>query len=181
MNKELNTALEKLITSPGQGSLLEQLDKIARKLQRIELYNLLEKVGEDEIEKFPVMLYKSHPQSGKRNPMLLRFSLKYWQGYDDVFWQALGDYIIVALHRVKDVEYDSARGKIKVQYFAKEKGRIKSPEDIRGIIQKLAFMVANEDLPTDFTRFRRMNERRDSLGEMSKDQAALVGILLKLI
>lgn len=137
MNKELKTALEKLISSPGQGSILEQLDKIVRKLQRIELYNLLEQVDEEEIENFPVILYKSHPQSGKQNPMLLRFFVKNWMGYDDVFWQALGDYIIVALHRVKDVEYDSARGKIKVQYFAKEKGESNLPKTSEGLFRSL--------------------------------------------
>ncbi len=45
----------------------------------------------------------------------------------------------------------------------------------------LAFMVDREILPTDFTRFRRMNERSDKVGEMSKEQAAVFGALLKLI
>jgi hypothetical protein len=49
------------------------------------------------------------------------------------------------------------------------------------IIQKIAFLVDTEGLPTDFTRFRRMTERRGSLGEMSKEQAALIGAALKLI
>jgi hypothetical protein len=79
------------------------------------------------------------------------------------------------------VEYDSGRGRINVEYFAKASGRVRSPEEIRGIIQRLAFMVDVEELPTDFTRFRRMTERRGSLGEMSKEQAAIVGAVLKLI
>jgi hypothetical protein len=41
--------------------------------------------------------------------------------------------------------------------------------------------VDTEALTTDFTRFRRMTERRDSLGEMSKEQAALIGAALKLV
>jgi hypothetical protein len=85
------------------------------------------------------------------------------------------------MHRVTDVEFDSARGRMKVKYFPKIKGRIKHPEDIRVIIQKIAYLVDTEGLPTDFTRFRRMTERRDSLGEMSKEQAALIGAALKLI
>ena len=186
-NKKLATipdqvrVLEKLVTFPGQGSLLEQLDKLVRKQQRIELYRMLESLKEKEIEKHPVTLDTIIPQTGKRIPALLRFSLPKWKGYDEVFWQALGDYIIVALHRVKDVEYDAARGKIKIEYFAKQEGRIRSPENIWDIIQRLAYMVDREILPADFTRFRRMTERRGSVGEMSKEQAALTGIALKLI
>jgi hypothetical protein len=56
-----------------------------------------------------------------------------------------------------------------------------SVSDIRVIIQKIAYLVDTEGLPTDFTRFRRMTERRDSLGEMSKEQAALIGAALKFI
>jgi len=68
-----------------------------------------------------------------------------------------------------------------VEYFPKTKGRIRSPEEIGQIVQRLAFMVDHEILPTDFTRFRRMNERSDKLGEISKEQAAVFGALLKLI
>ena len=67
------------------------------------------------------------------------------------------------------------------EYFTKIKGRIKYPQDIREIIQKIAYLVDTEALPTDFTRFRRMAERRGSLGEMSKEQAALIGAALKFI
>jgi hypothetical protein len=70
---------------------------------------------------------------------------------------------------------------MKVAYFAKIKGRIKYPQDIKDIIQKIAYLVDTEALPTDFTRFRRMAERRGSLGEMSKEQAALIGAAIKFI
>jgi hypothetical protein len=70
---------------------------------------------------------------------------------------------------------------LKVEYFAKIKGRIKYPNDVKEIIQKIAYLVDCEALPTDFTRFRRMAERRGSLGEMSKEQAALIGAALKFI
>jgi hypothetical protein len=70
---------------------------------------------------------------------------------------------------------------MKVEYFAKIKGRIKYPEDIKEIIQRLAYLVDTEALATDFTRFRRMAERRGSLGEMSKEQAALIGAAFKFI
>ena len=85
------------------------------------------------------------------------------------------------MHRVKDLEFDRLRGRLKIEYFAKIKGRIKYPNDIKEIIQKIAYLVDTEALPTDFTRFRRMTERRGSLGEMSKEQAAFIGAALKFI
>ena len=181
MDVALKKTLENLVGRPGQGSILEQIDKLVRKQQRTELYEMLEQVDKKEMGKYPVVLDKIIPQIGKKIPALLRFSLQRWKRHDEIFWRSLGDYIILALHRVKDVEYDGARGKIKVLYFAKSTGRIKSPENIREIIQGIAFLVDTEVLPTDFTHFRRMAERRGSVGEMSKEQAAIIGAVLKLV
>ena len=181
MIKTFLTALEKVHSGIGQGSVLEQLDKVYRKQQRLTLFELLDEVDDRAIEHFPVILYKWFPQNGKKQPAFLRFSLPLWKGHDEIFWHSLGDYVILAVHRVKDISFDSPRGRMKVEYFEKIKGRIKYPEDIRRIVQKIAFLVDTEALPTDFTRFRRMAERRDSLGEMSKEQAAVIGAALKLI
>ena len=142
---------------------------------------MLEKLDKREVENFPVVLYKHIPQNGKKTPALLRFHLPLWKNHDEIFWQSLGDYIILAVHRVKDLEFDRVRGRMKVEYFAKVKGRIKHPEDVQKIIQKIAYLVDTEALPTDFTRFRRMTERRGSLGEMSKEQAAIIGAALKFV
>ena len=181
MTNTLTTVLEKVQDGLGQGGVLDQVDKIFRKQQRINLFEKLETIDDKTIDDFPVVLYKSIMPSGKKQPALLRFHLPNWKDHDEIFWQSLGDYVILALHRVTDVDFDSARGRMKVTYFPKIKGRIKHPEDIRVIIQKIAYLVDTEGLPTDFTRFRRMTERRDSLGEMSKEQAALIGVALKLI
>jgi hypothetical protein len=181
MANSFSMALEKVHTGVGQGSVLEQIDKRYRKQQRLTLFEMLDEVGDKEVEFFPVELYRHIPQMGKKQPALLRFSLPLWRNHDEIFWQSLGDYVILAVHRVKDLEFDRLRGRMKVEYFAKIKGRIKYPEDIRVIIQKIAYLVDTEALPTDFTRFRRMAERRDSLGEMSKEQAALIGVALKFI
>ena len=145
------------------------------------LFKMIEKIDNKKVEHFPVILYKHIEQIGKKQPALLRFSLPLWINHDEIFWQSLGDYVILAVHRVKDLEFDRTRGRMKVEYFAKVKGRIKYPKDIGEIIQKIAYLVDTEGLPTDFTRFRRMAERRDSLGEMSKEQAALIGAALKFI
>jgi len=181
MENSISTALEKVHTSIGQGSVLEQIDKRYRKQQRITLFKMLEKIDNKEVKRFPVILYKHIEQIGKKQPALLRFLLPRWINHDEIFWQSLGDYVILAVHRVKDLEFDRLRGCVKVEYFPKVKGRIKHPKDIGEIIQKVAYLVDTEGLPTDFTRFRRMTERRDSLGEMSKEQAALIGAALKFI
>ena len=180
-----DTGIQKILgavgTIPGQGGLLEQFDKRLRKLQRGVMFELLESLSTEEVQHLPVVLYKTLFVAGKQRPALLRFYLPTWRGYDEVFWQALGDYIILALHRVKDLEYDAARGKIKIEYFVKTAGRVRSPEEIRGIVQKIAFLVDSETLPTDFTRFRSMAERRGHIGELSKEQAAAIGAMLKFL
>lgn len=181
MTNTFTTVLKKVQDGIGQGSVLDQIDKLYRKQQRINLFEKLEKIDNQEADNFPVALYKSITPIGKKQPALLRFHLPSWKDHDEIFWQSLGDYVILAMHRVTDIEFDSARGRMKMKYFPKIKGRIKHPEDIRVIIQKIAYLVDTEGLPTDFTRFRRMTERRDSLGEMSKEQAALIGAALKLI
>ena len=174
-------AFEKLITGPGQGSVFEKIDKLVREQQRGELYKMLEKIrGEDD---FPVALYTNIEQVGRKTPARLRYYLPKWAWHDEVFWRALGDYIILALHSVTDIEYDRRRGMTKIDYFATENEK-KSPEEIREIIKGLACLIDREVLPTDFTRVRRMAERRGSLGEMSKEEAAALfgaaGVVIKL-
>ena len=181
MTNTLTTVLEKVNSGLGQGGVLDQIDKLFRKQQRINLFEKLEKIDTQEVDDVPVVLYKSLMPNGKKQPAVLRFHLPSWKDHDEIFWQSLGDYVILAMHRVTDIEFDSSRGRMKMKYFPKIKGRIKHPEDIRLIIQKIAYLVDTEGLPTDFTRFRRMTERRDSLGEMSKEQAALIGAAWKLI
>ncbi len=167
-------------TQPGQGNVLEQIEKLFRKQQRRKLYGMLDEIGENKLGDLVVTPEKCIPQIGRKRPAFLRFSLPKWQGYDELFWQALGDYVILALHRVKDVEFDVIRAKIKIQYFAKLEGEAKSPERIGEIIQGIAYLIDTEALPTDFTRFRRMTERRGSLGEMSKEEAALIGAAIEM-
>lgn len=180
MDKSTNNVLDKLGTHPGQGNVLEQIEKLLRKQQRRKLYEMLDQIDKNEVGDLVVTLEKCIPQIGRKRPALLRFSLPNWQEYDELFWQALGDYTILALHRVKDVDYDVTRAKIKVQYFAKLEGEAKSPERIGEIIRGIAYLIDTEALPTDFTRFRRMTERRGSLGEMSKEEAALIGAAIKV-
>jgi hypothetical protein len=183
METAIQRILEMMSSTPGQGGLLEQFDKRLRKVQRRIMFELFESMSKEAAEHVPVVLYKAILMNGKQRPSLLRFYLPTWRGYDEVFWQALGDYAILALHRVKDLEYNTSKGKIKIEYFVRTttKGRIRSPEEIRGIIQKIAFLIDSETLPTDFTRFRSMAERRGQIGDLSKEEAAAIGTLIKLL
>ena len=181
MEAVVQRILESVGTIPGQGGLLEQFDKRLRKLQRRVMFELLDSINREDVQDLPVVLYKTVFADGNQRPALFRFYLPTWRGYDEVFWQALGDYAVLALHRVKDLAYNTAEGKLKIEYFVRTSGRIRTPEEIRGIIQKIAFMVEKEILPTDFTRFRSMAERREHIGDLSKEQAAAIGAILKLL
>ena len=184
MEGSIEKILQKLSTIPGQGGLLEQFEKRLRKMQRRVLFGMIDSVSEEEVEQVPVSLYKAVMVDGNKMPALLRFYLPTWRGYDQVFWQALGDYAILMLHRVKDLEYNADAGKMKIEYFARapETGRrVRSLEEIRTIIQKIAFLVDNETLPTDFTHFRRMAERRGQIGELSQEKAVALGAIFKIL
>ena len=115
MTNTLTTVLEKVRDGLGQGGVLDQIDKLFRKQQRINLFEKLEKVDKKEVENFPVVLYKNVTPNGKKQPALLRFSLPSWKDHDEIFWHSLGDYVILAMHRVKDVEFDRTRGRMKVK------------------------------------------------------------------
>jgi hypothetical protein len=175
MDNTVQKVLEMIITEPGQGNVMEKLDKKVRKLNRVKLYEMLEQIKSD----FPVELYRYIPQVGKIQPAVLRFRLPKWRHYDEIFWQALGDYVILALRSVKDIKFNGQAAKLKIEYFATKK-RHKSPEEITEIVKGLACLIDAESLSTDFTHFRRMAERRGSLGEMKKEQAALFGVALQM-
>ncbi len=175
MDNTVQKVLEMTITEPGQGSVMEKLDKKVRKLQRVRIYEMLEQIKGD----FPIELYTYIPQVGKLQPAILRFRLPKWRHYDEIFWQALGDYVILALRSVKDIKFNSQTAKLKIEYFATKK-RPKSPEEIKVIVKGLACLIDAESLSPDFTHFRRMAERRGSLGEMKKEQAALFGVALQM-
>jgi hypothetical protein len=177
----LQDVLEKLISRPGQGGALEQIEKLIREDQRKRLWEMLEGVDKDAVANFPISLYRHIPQVGKKQPALFRFFLPKWRGQDEVFWQALGDYLVLALWSVKDVDYDVLRGTIAVEYFDTLKRRIKYPEEIVRIVQGLAYLVETEELPTDFTRFRRMAERRGTIGGMSVEEAAFFAAVIKAL
>jgi hypothetical protein len=179
MSIGIQYALEKLATRPGQGSLVEQIDKLLRELQRTELERMLEGVDEKEADKLAVDIYQFLPQVRMKEPAMVRFHLREWEGFNEVFWLALGDYLILALHSITDVGFNRTRGTLKVRYFYTEESR-KSPEDIRKYIKGLATLIVRRALPTDFTHFRRMYDRQQSVGEMSKKEVLAIGGSIEL-
>ncbi len=179
MNIEIQNAIEKLVSRPGQGSLLEQIDKIMREFQRLELDKMLKEVDQKEADKFIVHIYQFLPQVKMREPTLVRFLLPGWKDYNEVFWHALGDYLILTIHSVIDVEFNRAKGALKLRYFHSDDSW-KSPENIRDIIKGLAILIGKRMLPTDFTIFRRMDERNQSIGEISKKEALMIGGVFEL-
>ena len=91
---------------------------------------MFESISDEAVERLPVVLYKTVLVNGNKMPALLRFYLPTWRGYDEVFWQALCDYAILTLHRVKDLEYNAESGKMKIEYFVRASelvGRIRRP------------------------------------------------------
>ena len=174
MNTEIPKVIEKLFVRPGQGSLLEQMDKLLREIQRSVLDKLLKGVDPEEADRFTVDIYHFQPQVKMKEPTLVRFSLPQWKRFNEVFWQALGDYLILSIHSVTDVDFNRARGALKVRYFHTE-GSYKTPDYLRDVIKKLAVLIEKRILPTDFTIFRRMAERSQSIGEISKKEAAMIG------
>jgi hypothetical protein len=179
MDIEIQKALGKLFIRPGQGSLLEQMDKLLREIQRSALDTLLKEVNPEETNQFIVDIYHSQPQVKMKEPTLVRFNLPEWKGFNEVFWHALGDYLILTVHSVIDVDFNRIKGTLKVRYFHTEDSK-KSPEDIKNVIKKLAVLIEKRILPTDFTIFRRMAERNRSIGEISKKEAAIIGGVFEL-
>jgi hypothetical protein len=177
----IKETLLKPFTTPGQGSTLEQIDKLVRRAQREELFEMIEGLSEEEVKNWTVTIRKVIGQPGKKGPMILRYELLKWRGYDEVFWRALCDYIILALHRVNDVDYTAKLGRITIKYFPKTEGRIRTPKTNGQIIQRIAYMVDKGILKTDFSRFRSMSEKGEKLGDISKTQAAALSILLKFV
>jgi len=73
MTNTLTTVFEKVNSGLGQGSVLDQIDKLFRKQQRINLFEKLEKIDKKDIENFPVVLYKHHTKPEKTTGLIALF------------------------------------------------------------------------------------------------------------
>jgi hypothetical protein len=172
--------MQKLRSDPGQGGALEQIEKMIRESQRKHLHEMFDAVS-DADTKGLVSVYKYIPQNGKALPAIIRFLIPSWKGHDKVFWLALGDYIRVSLWSVIDVDYSARGGKIVIKYYDTHATKEKTPEAIALEIAKIVFLIEHEKLSVDFTRFRRMAERRGTIGELPTEVVAILAGLLKVV
>jgi hypothetical protein len=92
--------LETVTKGPGQGRLLEQIEKIVRAQQRERLCALLVQIDEEKLQGTKVLLEFSLPQKGKCDPAINRFVILSWKRYDEIYWRALVDYTILALRQL---------------------------------------------------------------------------------
>ena len=74
-----------------------------------------------------------HPPDRKEEARFTALLAAKMEGYDELFWQALGDYTILALHRVKDVEYNLTRAKIRFSISP----NLKEMQNLRKELEKL--------------------------------------------
>src|SRR6187455_141864 len=109
--------LETVSHEPGQGRLLDQIEKILRVQQRERLDIVLSQVAEDQLLPVQVLLERDLPQRGKSNPAYNRFVIPSWKKYDDIYWQSLVDYIVLALRTFKEIDFCAKRGKLVLHYF----------------------------------------------------------------
>ena len=169
--------LETVSHEPGQGRLLDQIEKIVRVQQRERLYVILSQVAEDQLRPVRVLLECDVPQRGKSNPAYNRFMIPSWKKYDDIYWQSLIDYTILALRTFKEIDFCAMRGKLVLRYFDIPGG---TPR-IQDVIRRLVWLIDNEHLSVDFTRSRWMESWRHTVASMSREEVLTVAGVLEIL
>lgn len=173
--------LETVSHEPGQGHLLEQIEKIVRAQQRERLYSVLSQIPEDKLLPVQVLLERDFPQRGKRKSAYNRFRIPSWQRYDDIYWQSLIDYTILALRTFKEIDFCAIRGKLVLQYFDIPGETFR----VQDVIRRLVWLIDNDHLSVDFTRSRWMESWRQTVASMSREEiftaASIVEVAPKLL
>jgi hypothetical protein len=68
MDKSTNDVLDRLGTRPGQGSLLEQVEKLLRRQQRRNLYKMLDQIDKNKVGDLVSRLKNASRRSGEKGP-----------------------------------------------------------------------------------------------------------------
>ena len=166
--------LETVSHEPGQGRLLDQIEKIVRVQQRDRLDVILSQVAEDQLLPVQVLLERELPQRGKSNPAYNRFVIPSWKKHDDIYWQSLVDYIVLALRTFKEIDFCAKRGKLVLHYFDIPGGAAR----VQDVIRRLVWLIDSENLSVDFTRSRWMENWRHTVASMSREEVlTAAGIL----
>jgi hypothetical protein len=169
--------LETVSHEPGQGRLLDQIEKILRVQQRERLDIVLSQVAEDQLLPVQVLLERDLPQRGKSNPAYNRFVIPSWKKYDDIYWQSLVDYIVLALRTFKEIDFCAKRGKLVLHYFDIPGGAAR----VQDVIRRLVWLIDNENLSVDFTRSRWMENWRHTVASMSREEVLTAAGILEIV
>ena len=169
--------LETVSHEPGQGRLLDQIEKILRVQQRERLDIVLSQVAEDQLLPVQVLLERDLPQRGKSNPAYNRFVIPSWKKYDDIYWQSLVDYIVLALRTFKEIDFCARRGKLVLHYFDIPGGAAR----VQDVIRRLVWLIDNEHLSVDFTRSRWMENWRHTVASMSREEVLTAAGILEIV
>lgn len=169
--------LETVSHEPGQGRLLDQIEKILRVQQRERLDIVLSQVAEDQLLPVQVLLERDLPQRGKSNPAYNRFVIPSWKKYDDIYWQSLVDYIVLALRTFKEIDFCARRGKLVLHYFDVPGGAAR----VQDVIRRLVWLIDNENLSVDFTRSRWMENWRHTVASMSREEVLTAAGILEIV
>jgi hypothetical protein len=168
--------LETVTKEPGQGRLLEQIEKIVRAQQRERLCALLVQIDEKKLQGTKVLLEFSLPQKGKCDPAINRFVILSWKRYDEIYWRALVDYTILALRTFKDIDYSPYRGKITLHYFDIPGGT----QRVQDVIWRIVCLIDSGGLSTDFTRSRWMEEWQSTFVSMSRQEILTAASIIEI-
>ena len=169
--------LETVSHEPGQGRLLDQIEKIVRVQQRERLDIILSQVAEDQLLPVQVLLERDLPQRGKSNSAYNRFLIPSWKKYDDIYWQSLVDYTVLALRTFKEIDFSANRGKLVLHYFDIPGG---TPR-VQDVIRRLVWLIDNERLSVDFTRSRWMENWRHTVASMSREEVLTAAGILEIV
>jgi hypothetical protein len=169
--------LETVSHEPGQGRLLDQIEKILRVQQRERLDVILSEVAEDQLLPVQVLLERDLPQRGKSSPAYNRFVIPSWKKHDDIYWQSLIDYTILALRTFKEIHFCANRGKLVLHYFDVPGG---TPR-VQDVIRKLVWLIDNDHLSVDFTRSRWMESWRHTVASMSREEVLTAAGILEIV
>ncbi len=168
--------LETVTKEPGQGRLLEQIEKIVRAQQRERLCALLVQIDEEKLQGTKVLLEFSLPQKGKCDPAINRFVIPSWKRYDEIYWRALVDYTILALRTFKGIDYSPYRGKITLHYFDIPGGT----QRVQDVIWRIVWLIDSGGLSTDFTRSRWMEEWQSTFVSMSRQEILTAASIIEI-
>jgi hypothetical protein len=169
--------LETVSHEPGQGRLLEQIEKVVRAQQRERLYVILSQVTEDQLLPVQVLVERDQPQRGKCHSAYNRFAIPSWKKYDEIYWQSLIDYTILALRTFKEIDFSADRGKLVLHYFDIPGGT----QRVQDVIRRLVWLIDNDYLSVDFTRSRWMENWRHTVASMSREEVLTAAGILEIV